>query len=149
MELINGNWMQTIAVMLNDYIQSTSGNTCCSSASTEVVVTQNINLPQEVITIFQNHNLPTPPQTIVRFDKNYIKPAPKVITITNKNVKDRFCGMPSSNSKYVECSNCVDKHIQQHPNANINDMQYCNASFKKEDKRCIGGQMIMGRCYCK
>jgi hypothetical protein len=143
---INGSWIQTIANIVNDL--NIVLNELTITSTTQVVVATNVLLPQETITVVTNSNIQQPKPTIT-FQTNYIQPAPRVIRITNADLKTRFCGRPSSDAKYAACSRCIDEQLQANPQSRLDDCKYCKDMYEKPGEgKCVNGQMIMGRCYC-
>jgi hypothetical protein len=130
---------------IKEFINTLSGNTISSN----IIVNSIQYLPQESITIVTDSKIPSKPIYSVSFEKKYIKPQPKIIYITNVDLKLRFCGMSSSDSKYVECSKCIDNQILKNYNSTIDDCKHCKDIYNNSNNnKCIGGQMIMGKCYC-
>jgi hypothetical protein len=106
---------------IKEYIQHLSGNTISSN----IIVNSIEYLPQETITIVSNSKLPTKVSYSVSFEKKYIKQEPKIIKITNQDLKERYCGINTNNSKYVQCANCIDNQILNNPKSSYQDCKYC------------------------
>jgi hypothetical protein len=81
-----------------------------------VYVINNITLPQKTIYITQPIITPQPHQR-VEYITNYIQPEPIVINTSLSNVYGRICGsnVNSGNSKYVNCTKCVDRFLNDYP----------------------------------
>ena len=113
---INGNWMETIAHLINDlnnlYI---SGLT---TDSTEVSIIESICLPpNQHIEVYNPHSVNLthsvkPPK--ITIEKRTCPSPPKVSKIKKSDLYERNCGgWNPTNSKYKRCMNCVDTHYQQ------------------------------------
>lgn len=114
--------------------------------TTEITVTRDIYMPQQTITVVTNSPIKQKPPTFV-FKQNIITPPPKIVKISNKDLKDTYCTFYGTlGSHFVECCKCVDKHMVDYPDAARMDFSYCKDAYKPIDP-CVGGEMIMGRCY--
>jgi len=106
---------------LNRYLQSLSANTISNTITLNSIK----YLPQETITIVSDSKIPTKVNYSVSVEKKYIKPNPRIIKITNQDLKERYCGINTNNSKYVECARCIDNQILNNPNSTYQDFNYC------------------------
>lgn len=86
------------------------------SNETVVYVVNNITLPQQTQYVTQPIIIAQPHQR-VEIINNYIQPAPRVINTSLQNVYGRICGgnENSGNSKYIGCTKCVDKFLNDYP----------------------------------
>lgn len=133
-ELINGNWNQTIAYLLEELTYLvTSGNTdnqlilqkldelnqiiqTYTSATTEVTITDIINLPPKQITVV-DYTFAPHPKPIIKYKQQTVIPPPIVKNINLKQVYLSQCGMyDTNNSRYIECTKCVDKWLAENNN---------------------------------
>lgn len=113
-ELVNGNWIQTNAYLLQsikEIITNYTGDTVNVNVQpTDVVLQQNIYLPQEIKFVSNLLPIVIPPSKAKVF-VNYIRPEPKVIDVSKENAYSRVCGN-GSGSNYQQCRECVDKWLE-------------------------------------
>ena len=109
---INGNWMETIAHLLNNlnnlYL---SGLT---TENTEVSIIESICLPpNQHIEIY--NPLPVKNNTPkITIEKRTCPSPPKVSKLKKSDLYQRNCGKWNpTNSNYKRCMTCVDNHYQQ------------------------------------
>jgi len=130
--LINNNWIQTNAHILQEIKEllennltssnsQCSGCTGCSACTTnitvqpsDVVFNQTIVLPRK----FDYVSNPLPivtTQNNVTYNVNYIEQEPIIIDIDRMNAYRRVCGSYNpQDGKYICCMRCVDRWINEH-----------------------------------
>jgi hypothetical protein len=127
---INGNWMQTIAHLLNKMVTNTENCT----GNTEVSIIESVCLPpNQHIEVYNPHSVKPPKITI---EKRTCPSPPKVSKIKKSDLYERNCGSWNpTNSNYKRCMNCVDTHYTEVENTkgyvSITDMN------------------VQKKCYCK
>jgi len=131
-ELINGNWLETIAHMLNDYIASTSGSTTGTTIN-EILLEQNITLPPEHLVVYTNYPI-THQQQPIQVKKKIVQSPPVIHNIPNKNIKTMWCS-GFGDWRASMCGECIDKHIAENVGAWPTDMRYCKMNFLNEKER--------------
>lgn len=135
----NGTWIQDIAYQIehlsnqfNNYISGcTSGTT--ATGQTNVYITELKCIPQNDIVVVENVStlIKQEPLTV---SKNIVvcTPPPKITNITIKDAYVRVCGYWNpSDSKYVNCMNCVDNFILNNTNVSLNSITPSGTGCKR------------------
>ncbi len=107
---INGNWMQTIAHLLNKMITDTENYT----GNTEVSIIESICLPpNQHIEVYNPHPIKNEIPKI-NIEKRTCTSPPKVSKIKKSDLYLRNCGKWNpTNSNYKRCMSCVDNHYTE------------------------------------
>jgi len=120
-ELVNGNWIQTNAYILQAIKEILeSGQTITVNptpvTSPDVILEQNITLPRETQFISTGLNLIAPSDKPLTIVTNYITPSPKIVNVGPIEAYQRVCGDAYSvDGRYVNCRRCVDAWLAAHP----------------------------------
>jgi len=127
---VNGNWIQTIAYIINGMQHqldnlipsgSTSGETLCVT-SEEITIFEEKILPRLTVYV-QTSGQQLPTSTKARYQAVYSRPAPQVIRVPFKLYYERCCGSWNpQQDKYVKCMECVDSYLAAHTNAQLGDI---------------------------
>jgi len=128
LEPINGNWIQTIAYILNGMQHQLESVLTGSSQNNLGITNEEITIYEEKIlprlNVYVRHSGQQLPSTIKVFYKPvYTRPAPQVINVPFTLYYERCCGSYNpQQSKYVKCMECVDGYLAAHTNAQLGDI---------------------------
>lgn len=126
----NGNLMVTIG-----NIGNIGSNCCCNTGNTGNIGNTgnteqeiNINLeqivsgPQQIIYVVSNSVTPEHKKVNITQTVKQTTPPPRTVVIKDRELYGRVCCGPEMDSRYVDCTRCIDAYIANNPDWQIGDI---------------------------
>ena len=137
-QLVNGNWIETIAHLIND--KECTNNCCTGETQTTVIVEEYVNgAPKTIVTTVVKPKVTNEPSIVYRKSTTVVPTYNYVTKIINGidllTVQRELCGFAPSNNYAMDCFNCVERFFNANPDAVKGDYTLKNTGCGKCKKK--------------